>query len=72
MSLWRKRQIQERMTNSKTIADLCAELRDQGCAVVCFVPDELRGADPDHVEDRLVEIGWDVIDSLATEDDDNG
>ena len=54
---------------SKKIADLCAELRDQGCAVVCFVPDELRGADPSDVEDRLVELGWDVIDAFSEEDD---
>jgi len=29
----------------------------------------LRGADSDHVEDRLIELGWDVIDALATESD---
>jgi hypothetical protein len=38
-----------------------------GYAVVCFTPEELRGANPDHVQDRLVELGWDVIDVLATE-----
>jgi hypothetical protein len=69
-SLWRKRQIEEHMSDSKNISVLCAELRAIGCAVVCFTPQELRGADPDHVEDRLVEIGWDVIDSLAVESGD--
>ena len=58
------------MNQSKnTIADLCAELREQGCAVICFTPDELRGADPLDVEDRLVELGWDVIDAYSEEDD---
>ena len=49
------------------ISDLCAELRERGCAVVCFAPDELRGADRINLEDRMTEYGWDVIDSLATE-----
>lgn len=53
------------------IVDLLKELRGRGCAVVCFVPDELLGADPDHVEDRLVELGWDVIDHLKTEEDED-
>ena len=53
--------------NQNKVFDLCRKIRHAGYAVVCFTPDELRGADPDHVEDRLVEIGWDVIDALATE-----
>lgn len=40
---------------------------DRGSAVVIFNPDELRGADPTQVMDRLIELGWDVIDCLATE-----
>ena len=55
----------------RTIVEHVRALRDLGCAVVCFVPEELRGADPDHIEDRLVEVGWDVIDALATEEDPN-
>ena len=43
-------------------------LRDRGYAVVVFTPQELRGAKTRHVEDRLVELGWEVIDVLA---DDN-
>ncbi len=42
-------------------------LRDKGYAVCVFAPCEMRGADQSHVEDRLVELGWDVIDCLATE-----
>jgi hypothetical protein len=32
---------------------------------VVFTPEELRGASPKRVEDRLIERGWDVIDLLA-------
>ena len=35
-----------------------------GYAVVAFNPEELEGADPDKVTDRLIELGWDVISSL--------
>ena len=54
------------MTERK-VFDLCTKMRHAGYAVVCFTPEELRGSNPDHVEDRLVELGWDVIDTLATE-----
>jgi len=37
------------------------ELKDEGYAVVLFNPEELEGADSDRVEDRLVELGWEVI-----------
>jgi hypothetical protein len=40
-------------------------LRSLGYAVVTFHPDELREADPNRVEDRLVEMGWDVINWLS-------
>lgn len=43
-------------------------LKDRGYAVVVFTPQELRGAHTGHVEDRLVELGWDVIDVLADDD----
>jgi hypothetical protein len=42
-------------------------LEAMGCAVVVFTPEELRGAKPSKVEERLVELGWEVIDDLATE-----
>ena len=44
------------------------ELKTLGYAVVLFNPDELEGADPDRVEDRLVELGWDVIFDLKPVD----
>lgn len=49
------------------IQSLCEELRALGCAVVCFIPEELRGVDPTLVEDRLVEYGWDTIDFHTTD-----
>ena len=39
-------------------------LRSRGFALVIFTPEELQGASLTHVEDRLVELGWEVIDSL--------
>jgi hypothetical protein len=42
-------------------------LEAMGCCVVVFTPEELRGAKPSKVEERLVELGWEVIDDLATE-----
>ena len=53
--------------NTKQAAEHLRQLRKMGYAVVAFTPEELRGANSDHVEDRLIEIGWDVIDNLATE-----
>ena len=55
--------------NTKQAIEYLRQLRKMGYAVVAFTPEELRGADPDHVEDRLVELGWDVINALATEPD---
>ena len=53
--------------NIKQAVEHLRQLRKMGYAVVAFTPEELRGADSDHVEDRLTELGWDVIDNLATE-----
>lgn len=37
-----------------------------GYAVVAFNPEELEGADPDKVTNRLIELGWDVIQQLKS------
>jgi hypothetical protein len=52
------------MTESK-IFELCVKMQRLGYAVVIFTPEELRGANPEHVQDRLVELGWDVINDIA-------
>jgi predicted fused transcriptional regulator/phosphomethylpyrimidine kinase len=55
--------------NIKQAVEHLRQLRKMGYAVVAFTPEELRGADPDNVEDRLVELGWDVIAVMATDPD---
>ncbi len=46
---------------------LISELRHLGYAVVVFYPEEVGTANPQKVEDRLVELGWDVISALEEE-----
>ena len=52
-----------------------AELRSRGFAVIIWTPEELAGASRKHVEDRSVELGWQVIEDLkdmgpdSTDDD---
>ena len=50
-----------------TAADL-RYIRDMvdrtGIAIVIFTEEELNGADSRAVEDRLIELGWDVINDL--------
>jgi hypothetical protein len=40
------------------------ELYNEGYAIVMFTPEELQGADSNSVEDRLVELGWEIINDL--------
>ncbi len=54
--------------NEMNAQDMIDALRKQGYVVVAFHPDYLRDANPSYVEDRLTELGWDVIDSLANEE----
>lgn len=42
-------------------------LRNEGYAVIIWSPGELDGAKPSKVEDRCIELGWDVIEALRTE-----
>ena len=44
--------------------EIVSDLRDKGYCVVIFTPEELRDANPSHVEDRLIELGWEVIECL--------
>lgn len=44
---------------------LTRALREQGCAMALFSPAETVGVDNDDLEDRLVELGNEVIDVLA-------
>ena len=48
---------------SKAIEHLRA-LLGMGYAAVAFTPEELKGVDPDKVQDRLIELGHEVINDL--------
>jgi predicted CoA-binding protein len=54
-----------RLTNNRRRSNMLnktiKELKDEGYAVVLFNPEELEGAESDRVEDRLIELGWEVI-----------
>ena len=45
-------------------------LRDLGCAVAVFTPEELRGAPAEGVESRMIEKGSEAIDYLADDEAD--
>lgn len=61
------------MSDMAKIVELSRQLEAMGCAVVVFTEEELRGARADLVGDRLVELGWEVINDLAPRsfDDEN-
>lgn len=44
-------------------------LRDMGCAVVVFTPEELRGAAADDVEECMIQKGSEAIDYFADDDE---
>lgn len=40
-------------------------LKARGFAVIVWTPDELKSANPRRVEDRSIELGWDLIEALG-------
>lgn len=40
------------------------QLQHEGYAVICWYPEELGTANPRKVEDRSIELGYDVIEDL--------
>jgi len=40
------------------------QLREEGYAIILWTPEELEGVAPKHVEDRSVELGWEIIETL--------
>ena len=48
--------------------DSVQELRRRGYSVLIWTPEELEGASPTKVADRLCELGWDVISDLKPEE----
>ena len=59
------------MSDMAKIVELSRQLEDLGCAVVVFTEEELRGARPDLVQDRLTELGWEVINDLEPRSDES-
>jgi hypothetical protein len=59
------------MINQDEIVAFMQKLRNQGCAVVVFLPEELAGLDPERLEDQMIEHGNDVIEMLGEEGLDN-
>lgn len=53
---------------TKTQLTALRQLRDKGYAIAIFTPEELSGAPVDDIEDRMVSEGWDAIDMLKEED----
>jgi|688.fasta_scaffold228554_2 hypothetical protein len=49
--------------------DVIKKFRQAGYALTIFSPEELRGASTRDFENRMVELGWEVVDSLASEID---
>jgi len=45
------------------------QIRDDGYAVIVWTPEELAGVNPGAVEDRSIEVGWDIIDTLKENQD---
>ena len=43
--------------------EVIRRLRQEGCAVVIFLPEEIRDASSEDVEDRMTEAGWQVIET---------
>jgi ATP-dependent Clp protease adapter protein ClpS len=50
--------------NQTEVVEIMNRLHAAGYAVIVWTPDELEGVDPDEVEERSIEFGWAVIDSL--------
>lgn len=44
------------------------ELRHAGYAVIVWTPEEVGTANPRKVEDRSIELGWDVINDLGSDE----
>jgi hypothetical protein len=56
------------MTESELAA--LRALSARGYAVVVWTPDELRGADPEQIEQLMIERGAAAIDTLGDDSDD--
>ena len=53
------------MVDMTKIVEYSRAMEAMGCCVVVITPEELQGANPRKVEERLIELGWEVISDLA-------
>lgn len=49
---------------TKAEIEVIRAIRNRGFAVILWNPDELKEADSDRVEERSIEFGWDLIETL--------
>jgi hypothetical protein len=52
---------------TKTEIEIIRGLKSKGYAVVLITPEELKGANPDDVEDNLISESWEIIECLLDE-----
>jgi len=51
--------------------DSVSWLQDNGYAVIIWTPDELKEANPRKVEDRSTELGWEVINDMQPQEEED-
>lgn len=56
--------------NEEQVIKVLRQLKKEGYAIVIFNQEELEGAEADRVEDRLIELGWEVINDLKPNEGD--
>lgn len=44
--------------------DIIRGIRDRGFAIAIFTPEELGNVPADHIEDGMIECGWEAIQTL--------
>jgi hypothetical protein len=49
---------------SKEEHEVVQAIRHRGFAVIIWTPKELKNARPRYVEDRSIELGWEIIETL--------
>lgn len=57
-------------TNMQEVIKHVRALEEMGCAVVVFTPEELLDVDPGKLQDRLIELGNEIIDDMSWMDRD--
>lgn len=53
---------------TKTELEIIRGLKSRGYAIVLITPEELKGVNPDKVEDNLIAESWEIIECLQDEE----